>query len=82
MKKLFFIGFLSFLCLFFFLYVFIVVPVSGDVAGCCMQRQTANAPWFKNGLNFSDCQHLKMSLDKNDQIFVEGGLVYWDQACH
>jgi hypothetical protein len=55
--------------------------VVADLAGCCMQRQTLNAQWFRNGLNFTACQQLKNSLDHNNQIFVQGGLVWWNQTC-
>jgi hypothetical protein len=52
-----------------------------DVAGCCKQRRTTTSAWYRNGLPFIDCQRLKRSLDNSDQIFDDGGLVWWDQRC-
>ena len=52
-----------------------------DVAGCCEQRQSLSSPWYPNGLNFTDCQRLKQSIDKDDRIFDQGGLVRWNQSC-
>ena len=49
------------------------------VSGCCKERSSYKARWYKNGKNFKACKSLNQK-DK-DKVFDQLGLVWWDTQC-
>lgn len=49
------------------------------ISGCCKERSSYTASWYKSGKTFAQCQEANQS-DK-DNIFQRQGLVWWDVNC-
>ncbi len=68
----------------FFLITGLLLPFSGDnklyaVSGCCKERTSYKARWYKNEKDFKACKSLNQK-DK-DKVFDQLGLVWWDTQC-
>jgi len=50
------------------------------VTGCCKVRGSYWAAWYKNKMNFKDCEDLNREIDWDD-VFDESGQVWWDVVC-
>jgi hypothetical protein len=65
----------------------VLMPVSEEGSsfaqqgGCCKQRGSVNAGWFRNGLIFRDCDQANRRMDNGDKIFDPTGLIWWDSFC-
>ena len=83
MKKFFLIwGFLFFATVLLALAFFDSQPfAAAPLRGCCKQRQSDRHTWRVNGMSFQQCDTENQRLDKNDDIFREYGLVWWDRGC-
>lgn len=51
------------------------------LAGCCMERQTLQYPWYNNGKDFDQCVAINADKDGGDNIYEETGLIWWYLAC-
>jgi len=50
--------------------------------GCCVQRDPRTGQWYRNGLNFRQCQDLNLRLDgRQDNLFNPTGSVWWNVNC-
>lgn len=49
-------------------------------SGCCKERNSESAPWYKNGLGFDACE-ARNNEDERDSIFQASGKIWWDLAC-
>ena len=49
-------------------------------SGCCKERDSYRVQWYPNRKNFKDCEDLNRDKD-GDNVFDEGGLVWWDSKC-
>jgi hypothetical protein len=49
--------------------------------GCCKQRDSREGDWYKNGLNFDQCQQWNRRKDRGDNVFDKQGFVWWDLNC-
>lgn len=50
--------------------------------GCCKQRDSReNQDWYRNGLDFRECQELNQRRDGRDNVFDKNGFVWWDRDC-
>ncbi len=50
------------------------------VSGCCKERNSYDAGWRPNGMNFKQCETRNQSRD-GDNVFRQRGLVWWDAQC-
>ncbi len=50
------------------------------VSGCCKERNSYDAGWRPNGMNFKQCETRNQSCD-GDNVFRQRGLVWWDAQC-
>jgi hypothetical protein len=69
----------------FLLITGLLLPFSGDnklyaVSGCCKERNSYDAGWRPNGMNFKQCETHNQSRD-GDNVFRQRGLVWWDAQC-
>jgi hypothetical protein len=48
--------------------------------GCCKQRSSTRERWYRNELNFWNCNELNRHLD-GDDVYEEKGRVWWDRNC-
>ena len=49
------------------------------VAGCCKQRTSEGAPWYRTSQGLDACKDL--NRDEQDNIFTQSGKVWWDLSC-
>jgi hypothetical protein len=49
--------------------------------GCCMQLNSRTGQYYRNGLNFRQCQELNSNLDRGDNLFERRGYVWWNVNC-
>jgi hypothetical protein len=49
--------------------------------GCCMQLDPRTGQYYKNGLNFRQCQDLNANMDRGDNLFDRSGYVWWNVNC-
>jgi hypothetical protein len=49
--------------------------------GCCKKRDWLAGNWIKTGLNLTECRKLNRTRDGLDNIFEDGGYVWWDSVC-
>jgi hypothetical protein len=50
--------------------------------GCCKQRDSReDQDWYRNGLDFRECQELNQRRDGRDDVFDRTGFVWWDRDC-
>jgi hypothetical protein len=49
-------------------------------SGCCKRRDSLRAPWYRVSLSFDQCKQVNDKTDR-DNVFDQGGLVWWDSSC-
>ncbi|MEO1492298.1 MAG: hypothetical protein AAFV19_09130 [Pseudomonadota bacterium] len=57
----------------------VVADTARANSGCCLQRQSDNAPWIEVGRDFEKC--VERNAPEGDDVFAPTGLVWWNLTC-